>query len=104
MAEVTDLNVGVLSAAARAAAGERRRSGRSDTVSQALLPLLRDPTRGQTEETLGRAQPVGEAHPESDFTSPSRPDDLAPLRGIIAAVVISVPLWMIVAGGIYWLF
>ena len=104
MAEVTNMSVGVLSAAARAAASDRRRPGRPDTVNQALLPLLRDPTRGEAAESFGAARPIGDQYAESDFAAPAESDDLAPLRGFMAAVVISVPLWMLVAGGIYWLF
>jgi hypothetical protein len=97
MAEVTDLSVGVLPTAMPAAVGDRRRPGRLDGINQALLPLLREPQPGDTEH-------VGKGHAHSDFAPADTPDALAPARGLLAAVVISVPLWLIVIGGFYLLF
>jgi len=97
MAEVTDMSVGVLSAATQPAVDDRRRPGRLDGINQALLPLLREPHPGD-------AEPIGKGRTYSDVTAAETTDDLAPVRGLLAAVVISVPLWLIVIGGFYLLF
>jgi hypothetical protein len=97
MAEVTDLSVGVLAAATQAAVDDRRRPGRLGTINQALLPLLREPQTGDAEH-------VGKGRTHADFTAADTSDELAPVRGLLAAVVISVPLWLIVIGGFYLLF
>lgn len=64
----------------------RRRPGRKTQVNQHLIPLLRDPT------TVDIPEPVGE------LDVPSLIDGLAPIQGIIVALVLSVPLWGGIAG------
>jgi hypothetical protein len=98
MAEVTDLmSVGVLPAVVPAAVDDRRRPGRLGTINHALLPLLREPQPEDTEH-------VGQEQASSGVAAADMPDGLAPARGVFAAVVISVPLWLIVIGGFYLLF
>jgi len=66
---------------------DRRRPGRPETVSSALLPLL----RGQVEEP-----PQTEPLPDVD------PDDSRALKGITVGVIISTGLWALI-GGVAWL-
>ena len=57
---------------------ERRRPGRVENVSPALIPLLR-----------------GETHPPSD-DEVLRKDDLAPAAGIAVSVVLSGLVWFLI--------
>jgi len=66
---------------------DRRRPGRPDTVSDALLPLL----RGQVQKPL-QPEPLLDVDP----------DDGHALRGIAVGVIISTGLWALI-GGVAWL-
>jgi len=66
---------------------DRRRPGRPDTVSEALLPLL----RGEVHE-----------HPQLEPLLDSDPEDDHALRGIAVGVIISTGLWALI-GGVAWL-
>ena len=60
----------------------RRRPGRRDQVSPDLVPLLRSPTTADIcEPSLGEA--------DAQFIE----DNLASVKGIMFALVLSVPLW-----------
>ena len=71
---------------------DRRRSGRPDQVSPHLIPLLRD---------------AGSADvPPSDMGAEDAPDlagDLAPIVGIIIALVLSAALWAVLVGAGWWM-
>jgi hypothetical protein len=60
----------------------RRRPGRPEQVSPALIPLLREPTRY-----------VDDPGFDSDL--------LAPARGLVVGLLLSVPLWALVGLGIW---
>ena len=60
----------------------RRRPGRLKNVSPDLVPLLRSPATADI-----RGPSLGEA--DAQF----REDSLAPVKGIMFAVALSVPLW-----------
>ncbi len=68
----------------------RRRLGRNDQVSPHLIPLLRNPT------TVNIPAPI----PGETDISPLG-DDLAPMRGIMFGVVLSAPLWAVIAGVVW---
>jgi hypothetical protein len=70
-----------------AAVQDRRRPGRPDQVSSALIPLLRDPT------------PSDDTSPLFDDTLSDDDDELAPMRGIAVATLLSVPLWFLIGLG-----
>lgn len=76
-------------AAIPAAPNDRRRPGRIDNINPNLLPLLRNP-----------------APPESaDADLVGLPcDDLKPAKGIVAAILIALPFWILVALGGWWVF
>ena len=61
---------------------DRRRPGRLEQVSPALIPLLREPTRY-----------VDDPGFDSDL--------LAPARGVLVGLLISVPLWALIGLGIW---
>ena len=73
-----------------AGAKARRRLGRNDQVSPHLIPLLRNAATVDVPALL-----PGEAGVLS------LDDDLAPMRGIIFGVVLSVPLWTGIAGVVW---
>jgi hypothetical protein len=58
----------------------RRRPGRQNHVSPALLPLLREP--------------VG--YNLSDLESDEDPDQLSVVRGIYFAMLVSLPIWILI--------
>jgi hypothetical protein len=64
---------------------DRRRPGRSEFVNPALIPLLR--------ETQAQPDPFADV-----MTFPSdayeEPHDLAAAQGILVAVLLSIPLWL----------
>ena len=68
----------------------RRRLGRNDQVSPHLILLLRDPA------AVGIPAPP----PYETETLPLS-DQLAPARGIAFGLVLSVPLWAVVAGAVW---
>ncbi len=62
-----------------AAASDRRRPGRMDQVSPALIPILRK----------------GELPPEIDNSIEfGEPDQIAGARGVLFGVALSAPLWV----------
>lgn len=65
----------VSGAPAQAASSDRRRPGRVGTMSPELLPLLRA------------------------TTVPDHGDGLAPARGIMVGVLLSLVLWAMIGGG-----
>jgi len=67
-----------------------RRLGRNDQVSPHLIPLLRDPA------ALDIPAP-----PPCETEAPPLDDHLAPIRGIIFGLVLSVPLWAVIAGAVW---
>ncbi|MDP9097099.1 MAG: hypothetical protein M3N26_11220 [Pseudomonadota bacterium] len=77
MSELTELEAAAETAAA-AAAKDRRRPGRLDEVSPELIPILRG------------AEPDAEL--EFDDV-----DQTAALRGLVAGVVFSAPIWVAIA-------
>jgi hypothetical protein len=66
-------------------AQDRRRPGRAEQVSSALIPLLREPAHGF------------DTHLNIDT------DPLAPARAILVGSLVSVPLWTLIGLGV-WLF
>jgi hypothetical protein len=58
----------------------RRRPGRKNHVSPALLPLLREP--------------VGDSL--SDLEPDEDPDQLSVVRGIYFAILMSLPIWILI--------
>ena len=67
---------------------DRRRPGRNDQVSSHLIPLLRNP----------EAASIPAPSPGEVGTLPLGGDDLAPARGIIVGLMVSVPLWAGIVG------
>lgn len=72
-------------------AADRRRPGRNNQVSPPLIPLLRNPATPDIPVLL----------PGKVDAPPSR-DDLAPVKGIIFPLALSVPLWIWVSALIVW--
>ncbi len=68
----------------------RRRPGRNDQASPHLIPLLRSPA------TADIPMP-----PFGELDTPPLGDDLAPVRGIIFGLALSVPLWAGIAGVVW---
>ncbi len=68
----------------------RRRPGRNDQVSPHLIPLLRDPAPANIP-----------APPPCEMETLLFNDQLVPARGIIFGLVLSVPLWAIIAGAMW---
>ena len=68
----------------------RRRLGRNDQVNLHLIPLLRDPV----------AVDISELPPCEAGALPLS-DQLAPARGIAFGLVLSVPLWAVIAGAVW---
>jgi len=68
----------------------RRRLGRNDKVSPHLIPLLRDPAAVDIP-----------APPLCETETPPLSDQLAPARGIAFGLVLSVPLWAVIAGAVW---
>ncbi len=69
---------------------DRRRLGRNDQVNPYLIPLLRDPTAVDIP-----------APPPCETEALPLSDQLAPARGIAFGLVLSVPLWAVVAGAVW---
>ena len=69
---------------------DRRRPGRPESISPALLPLLRN--NGQAHADL-----IAEAlsFPTGEYPGP---DDLSAAKGILVAVLLSMPLWLLAYG------
>jgi hypothetical protein len=63
-----------------AALPDRRRPGRLENVAPSLLSLLRDPAHDRS------------FNPETD----EEPDQLSAMRGILLAVLVSLPVWVLV--------
>jgi len=70
---------------------ERRRAGRIEQISPNLIPLLRNPVPEGEVARLLREEAAFDAPLDVDFQEES--PALAPARGIIAAALISIPLW-----------
>lgn len=81
---------------------ERRRAGRVEQVSANLIPLLRNPVpQGEAARILHE-----EARIDAALEAEMRAEQhaLAPVRGIIVAALLSLPLWaMLVAAAAYFL-
>jgi hypothetical protein len=71
---------------------ERRRPGRPENVSPALIPLLRREHLLQPQTAPGAA------------ASGDSRDDLAPARGVAVSVAIGALLWLAMVGAAWWLF
>jgi hypothetical protein len=67
---------------AKQATGDRRRPGRIESPSLALISLLRHPT--VVIDT------------DADY------HDLRPSEGIVRGVLLSVPLWAFIISGVFW--
>jgi hypothetical protein len=65
---------------------DRRRPGRLAQASPALIPLLRKPTQFVDTELN------------------SNTDPLAPARGILVGLLLSVPFWALVGLGVWFIF
>lgn len=85
MSQLND-RVNASSHVAPADPAERRRPGRPETVSPALLPLLR--RHSLMQDALGHREP----------------DDLAAARGIGLGVVIGLAIWLALAVLAWWIF
>ncbi len=66
---------------------DRRRAGRNAQGSPHLIPLLRNPT------TVEAPAPL-----QVDADMPFPDDDLAPAKGVLFALALSLPLWAGIAG------
>ena len=87
---------------------DRRRPGRLEWINPALLQLLRGPVPSldttsrepdQCVTTLpGQSTKSVDIHPDDDT------DDLAAGRGIVAGLLLSIPIWAIVGAGIWYIF
>jgi hypothetical protein len=73
----------------------RRRPGRKD-VSPELIPLLRTPTQGSPND-------VGMTVEEADFVSDPDDDAGRPARGILFAILLSLPIWSVIAVLVTWM-
>lgn len=69
---------------------DRRRPGRPEHVSPHLIPLLRNAT--------GLEIPPDDV-PIVDHTR----DDRGPAKGLMAGLGLALPLWVLIALGIWWL-
>jgi hypothetical protein len=69
---------------------DRRRPGRPENISPHLIPLLRNAASVEL--------PPDDA-PAADRTR----DDLGPAKGIIAGLGLAIPLWGLIALGVWWL-
>ncbi len=69
---------------------DRRRAGRTSQSSPHLIPLLRNPATVEVPAPL-----LGDAD------IPFSGDDLAPAKGVIFAVALSLPLWAGIAGVVW---
>jgi len=73
---------------------DRRRPGRPENVSPHLIPLLRN---------AASAEIAPDDAPVVDRAQDERAqDDLGPVRGIIAGLVLAVPLWSLIALAVWW--
>jgi hypothetical protein len=87
---------------------DRRRPGRLEWINPALLHLLRGPVSSVDTISRERDQSVGtlpgqptksvDIHPDDDT------DDLAAARGIVAGLLLSIPVWAIIGLGIWYIF
>jgi hypothetical protein len=76
---------------------DRRRPGRVNYAQSALIELLRQKPGGATVE---EADPTSVEADATDETS----DGLAPARGILVGILLSVPIWCLSAAGLwFWL-
>lgn len=83
-------------------AQDRRRPGRLESVSENLIPLLRKPLPEEGEAAAllaGDSDPVAgwDAMLAADGLLPDQNDELSAARGVLAGLVLSLPLW----GGIF---
>ena len=75
---------------ARVLAFERRRAGRQD-VSPVLVPLLRDPA--SSTDTLDPLHPLADTSYRDFLDSNPFHDQMAPARGILLGLSISMLFW-----------
>jgi hypothetical protein len=87
---------------------DRRRPERLERVDPALLQLLRGPTQfvdilprepGQSVDTL-----LGEPSKSADIDADEDTDNLAPGRGIVVGLLLSVSLWVMIGLGVWFIF
>jgi hypothetical protein len=90
---------------------DRRRPGRLEWINPALLQLLRGPVPSDTPpvDTMSRelGQSVGtpgQPIRSVDIHADDDTDDLAAGRGIVAGLLLSIPVWAIIALGIWYVF
>lgn len=69
---------------------DRRRRGRPENVSPNLIPLLRNAT------SL-------EISPDDAPVTDRVRDDFGPAKGIIAGLLLAIPLWSLIALGVWWI-
>jgi hypothetical protein len=73
---------------------ERRRPGRIEYSNPHVIALMRDPT------TLDPAAPADVPGPFHDPDTPADDGDgLAPAKGILAGLVLALPLWALIGAG-----
>ena len=70
---------------------ERRRAGRVEQISPHLIPLLRNPVPEGEAARLLREEAPFDAPLEAELRADA--NALAPVKGIIAAALISIPIW-----------
>jgi hypothetical protein len=78
----------------------RRRPGRRDDVHPALIPLLRGTVTPDSDDGPGIIADAPMAAESMDLEK----DGLAPARGIIFGLVLSVPIWAVLVLGALRLF
>ena len=81
-------NLEVVTLPADQATGERRRPGRIEHPSRALIPLLRHPTVGFDTDADNEGQ-----QPSDEHRAP---------RGIVFGVLLSLPIWVLIIVGVLW--
>ena len=78
---------------------DRRRPGRPENVSPHLIPLLRN---AASAEIAPDDAPVADRAQDDRAQDDRAQDDLGPVRGIIAGLVLAVPLWSLIALAVWW--
>jgi hypothetical protein len=73
---------------------DRRRPGRPRSVSPSLVPLLRKPL---PDPAVAEALLAVDRLFEADICEPDRSEDLGAARGILVGLVLSLPLWGLIA-------
>jgi hypothetical protein len=77
---------------------ERRRPGRVEYTNPHVVALLREPT------ALDLDAPPDISGPFQDLsTADDASDDLAPAKGILAGLLLALPLWALIGAGAWFL-